>query len=139
MMCFFRRPSRPPLSAAGAASSGVFCGLPSGPRRTWKCSCFFCSPFRLMVSCSTQVYCARACLFFAAASLLIPDPSRAHEEASAVHLSLRLLNFSEPIDGLRTVTLDSFGKLFRVLLWRLPPGPLHVCLRRHGYMNPTNS
>ena len=53
-----------------------------------------------------------------------------------MHLSLRLLNFSEPIDGLRTVTLDSFGKLFRVLLWRLPPDPLHVRLRGHGYMTP---
>ena len=53
-----------------------------------------------------------------------------------MHLSLRLLNFSEPIDGLRTVTLDSFGKLFRVLLWWLSQDPLHVRFRGHGYMTP---
>src|SRR6516164_1224589 len=67
MTCFLRRPSC--SGGAGGGSSEVFCGLPSGPRRTWKCSCFFCSPLRLMVTCSTQVYCARACLFWAMACL----------------------------------------------------------------------
>src|SRR5215469_2282904 len=67
MTRFLRRPSCSGGAAGG--SSEVFCGLPSGPRRTWKCSCFFCSPLRLMVTCSTQVYCARVCLFWAMACL----------------------------------------------------------------------
>src|SRR5271154_448502 len=57
--------SRPPEGGGGGGSSEVFCGFKSGPRRTRKCSCFFSSPFRLIVTCSFQVYDASACLFFA--------------------------------------------------------------------------
>src|SRR5262249_16730140 len=62
-----RRPALMPvrLETLGGGSRDCFSGLPSGPRRTWKC----CSPFRLIATCSTQVYCARACLFLATASL----------------------------------------------------------------------
>src|SRR5690348_13727918 len=62
---------RPPLGAAASAggSNDVFCGLKSGPRRTLKCSCFFCSPFKLIVIVSVHEYDARACLFFADDSL----------------------------------------------------------------------
>src|SRR5271169_2663124 len=57
--------NRPPEGGGGGGSSEVFCGFKSGPRRTWKCSCFFSSPFKLIVTCSFQVYDARDCLFFA--------------------------------------------------------------------------
>jgi len=61
-------------SAGAAASAGgsneVFCGFKSGPRRTLKCSCFFCSLFKLIVTVSVHEYNARAWLFFADDSLI---------------------------------------------------------------------
>src|SRR5215469_11108468 len=62
-MRFFRRPSC--SGGCGGGSNDVFCCLPSGPSCTWKCWVFFTSPFRLIATCSFQVYCASACLFIA--------------------------------------------------------------------------
>ena len=64
LFLFFRDdmlPQPPTLgSRFGRRIKEVFTGFKSGPSRTWKCSLLFLfRPFRLIVTCSIQLYDAR--------------------------------------------------------------------------------
>ena len=66
-MCFFSLPPR--VVPVGDQEEKSFAACRRGPGAPGSASCFLSSPFRLMLTCSTQVYWARNSLFLAMDSL----------------------------------------------------------------------